>query len=141
MDLLQRARAEGRRGDADRHAPALARRRACPTCFRSTRRAGSGNSARAGTIASRTRATATECARIATLVASALKGHPALAAWQIDNEYGCHDTTLSYSQAALSGFRAWLAAKYGSIDALNPAWGNVFWSMDYRDFDEIELPN
>jgi beta-galactosidase len=24
---------------------------------------------------------------------------------------------------------------------LNQAWGNVFWSMEYRDFDEIELPN
>ena len=21
-------------------------------------------------------------------------------AWQVDNEYGCHDTTLSYSRAA-----------------------------------------
>ncbi len=82
-----------------------------------------------------------ECVRIATLVAKAVKDHPALAAWQIDNEYGCHDTTLSYSQAALAGFREWLAARYGAIEALNSAWGTVFWSMDYRDFDEIELPN
>jgi beta-galactosidase len=83
----------------------------------------------------------TECARIATLVASAVKRHPGLAAWQIDNEYGCHDTTLSYSQAALFGFREWLRTRYGAIEALNSAWGNVFWSMEYRDFDEIELPN
>jgi beta-galactosidase len=83
----------------------------------------------------------TECARIATLVASAVKRHPGLAAWQIDNEFGCHDTTLSYSHAALIGFREWLRAKYGAIEALNTAWGAVFWSMEYRDFDEIELPN
>jgi beta-galactosidase len=82
-----------------------------------------------------------ECARIVTLTAQAVKDHPALAAWQIDNEYGCHDTTLSYSEAALLGFREWLFAKYGTIDALNTAWGNVFWSMDYRSFDEVELPN
>ncbi len=82
-----------------------------------------------------------ECARIATLVASAVKRHPALAAWQIDNEYGCHDTTLSYSQAALQGFREWLSTKYGSIETLNTAWGNVFWSMEYRRFEEIDLPN
>ena len=29
----------------------------------------------------------------------------------------------------------------GDIDALNAAWGNVFWSMSYADFDDIELPN
>ncbi|MDZ7869247.1 MAG: beta-galactosidase [Rheinheimera sp.] len=26
------------------------------------------------------------------------------------------------------------------MDALNSAWGNVFWSMEYRHFGEIELP-
>ena len=82
-----------------------------------------------------------ECAHIATVIAEAVKRHPALSAWQIDNEYGCHDTTLSYSQAALVGFCAWLKAKYETIDALNAAWGNVFWSMEYRDFEEIELPH
>lgn len=82
-----------------------------------------------------------ECARIATIIATGVKDHPGLSAWQIDNEYGCHDTTLSYSHAALVGFRAWLKAKYEAIEALNTAWGNVFWSMDYADFDQIELPN
>ncbi len=62
-------------------------------------------------------------------------------AWQIDNEYGCHDTILSYSEAARDAFRLWLRDRYGEITALNEAWGNVFWSMEYRDFDEIELPN
>lgn len=62
-------------------------------------------------------------------------------AWQIDNEYGCHDTILSYSDAAREAFREWLAQRYEDIDALNDAWGNVFWSMEYRSFDEIDLPN
>ncbi len=62
-------------------------------------------------------------------------------AWQIDNEYGCHDTILSYSDAARDAFRAWLAQRYDNIDGLNAAWGNVFWSMEYRSFDEIDLPN
>ncbi len=82
-----------------------------------------------------------ECARIATMVATAVKDHPALSAWQIDNEYGCHDTTLSFSPAALAGFRAWLKTKYSDIDSLNVAWGNVFWSMEYADFAEIDFPN
>ncbi|NNL35854.1 MAG: beta-galactosidase, partial [Silicimonas sp.] len=49
--------------------------------------------------------------------------------------------TLSYSDAAARGFRDWLARKYQSPDALNRAWGNVFWSMDYADWDEIDLPH
>lgn len=64
-----------------------------------------------------------------------------MVAWQTDNEYGCHDTVLSYSAAARLAFREWLAARYGSVDALNRAWGNVFWSMEYRSFAEIDLPN
>jgi beta-galactosidase len=66
--------------------------------------------------------------------------NPHVVGWQTDNELCCHDTTLSASPAARDGFRAWLAAQYGSIAALNAAWGNVFWSMEYRSFDEIELP-
>ncbi|MGJ8617219.1 MAG: beta-galactosidase [Sulfitobacter sp.] len=66
---------------------------------------------------------------------------PRIAAWQIDNEYGCHETVLSYSEAARAAFGDWLAQKYQSPAALNRAWGNVFWSMEYDDFDQIDLPN
>ncbi|WP_316354564.1 beta-galactosidase [Devosia sp.] len=82
-----------------------------------------------------------ECARIARLLADAVGNHPALGGWQIDNEYGCHDTTYSYSPAAKEGFQRWLAEKYGTVEALNQAWGNVFWSMEYNRFNQIELPN
>ncbi|WP_370401124.1 beta-galactosidase [Sulfitobacter sp. JB4-11] len=66
---------------------------------------------------------------------------PHIHAWQIDNEYGCHDTVRSYSPAARHAFRDWLAQQYQSIDALNRAWGNVFWSMEYASFDDIDLPH
>ncbi len=82
-----------------------------------------------------------EAVRIATLMAERYGKNPHVAAWQIDNEYDCHDTTLSYSDAARDGFRDWLAQRYQSTAALNRAWGNVFWSMDYDSFDQIELPN
>jgi len=82
-----------------------------------------------------------ECQRIVQLLADAIGQHPALAGWQTDNEYGCHGTTYSYSPAALSGFRLWLEQRYGTVEALNQAWGNVFWSMEYNRFDQIELPN
>ena len=82
-----------------------------------------------------------ECARIVTALAERYGRNPFVAAWQTDNEYACHATTLSYSAAARSAFRDWLARKYQSPDALNRAWGNVFWSMEYSDFNDIGLPN
>ena len=82
-----------------------------------------------------------DCARIVTALAERYGPNPHVAAWQTDNEYGCHDTTLSYSDAARDAFRDWLGRKYQSPQALNRAWGNVFWSMDYADFDEVGLPN
>lgn len=82
-----------------------------------------------------------EAKRITALLAERFGNDGRVSAWQIDNEYGCHDTVLSYSMAARRGFQEWLAAKYGGIGALNTAWGNVFWSMDYQDFSQIGLPN
>ncbi|WP_226689455.1 beta-galactosidase [Ruegeria arenilitoris] len=82
-----------------------------------------------------------ECARIVRLMGERYGRNPHVAAWQIDNEYGCHDTTVSYSQPALREFQPWLADQYGSVDALNAAWGNVFWSMEYAGFDQVDLPN
>lgn len=84
---------------------------------------------------------ARECERIVAAMAARYGQHPAVAAWQTDNEYGCHDTAWSWSDAARDGFRRWLTAKYGDVAALNAAWGNVFWSMEYRSFGEIDLPN
>ncbi|WP_368345589.1 beta-galactosidase [Pelagovum sp. HNIBRBA483] len=83
----------------------------------------------------------TECARIVELLAARYGANPAIAAWQTDNEYGCHDTTISYSDAARQAFQGWLANRYQSTAALNAAWGNVFWSMEYQDFEQVGLPN
>ncbi len=82
-----------------------------------------------------------ECARIADKLGERYGENPYIHSWQIDNEYGCHDTILSYGPAAIEAFQRWLKDKYKSIDDLNAAWGNVFWSMEYSEFDEIDLPN
>lgn len=82
-----------------------------------------------------------ESKRITRLLAERYGRNPHVAAWQTDNEYGCHDTILSYSDAARRAFQDWCAQRYQSTDALNRAWGNVFWSMIYDDFDQIGLPN
>lgn len=82
-----------------------------------------------------------DCIRIAELMARRYGSNRHVAAWQIDNEYGCHDTTISYSDAAAGAFRSWLKQRYGTIGRLNADWGNTFWSMDYDCFDDIDLPN
>jgi beta-galactosidase len=81
-----------------------------------------------------------EALRITEALARRYGTHPVVAGWQTDNELCCHDTALSASPAATRGFRRWCAQRYGSIEALNQAWGNVFWSMEYATFDDIELP-
>jgi beta-galactosidase len=51
-----------------------------------------------------------ECRRIVAAMADRYGAYPAVVAWQTDNEYGCHDTTISYSNDAAAAFRQWLAS-------------------------------
>ncbi len=60
--------------------------------------------------------------------------------WQIDNEYGCHETTVCYCKNCAKTFRKWLKDKYKNIEMLNKLWGTVFWSHIYNDWEEIEPP-
>lgn len=82
-----------------------------------------------------------ESARIVGLMAQRYGLHPAVAGWQTDNEYGCHDTVRSYGETDLAAFRGWLQERYRTPEVLNEAWGNVFWSMEYTDFSQVDLPN
>ena len=81
-----------------------------------------------------------ECCRMVANLAKRIGTHPGIIAWQTDNEFGCHSTSISYSNHALHAFRNWCEQRYDCIDNLNQAWGNVFWSMEYDRFDQIELP-
>ena len=82
-----------------------------------------------------------ETERIVALLAQRFGKHEAVEAWQTDNEYGCHGTVRCYCENCRQAFRDWLRERYADINALNEAWWNVFWSMEYRSFQEIELPN
>ncbi len=82
-----------------------------------------------------------ETTRIVTVIAKRYSKHQAVQAWQTDNEYGCHDTVRCYCDNCKLEFRKWLKQKYKTIDALNDAWWNAFWSMEYNSFAEVELPN
>ncbi|HEY6481152.1 MAG TPA: beta-galactosidase [Streptosporangiaceae bacterium] len=65
--------------------------------------------------------------------------HPAVVMWHIGNEYGCHVPACYCEQSAVA-FRGWLEARYGTLDALNDAWGGAVWSQDYSSWDQIEPP-
>lgn len=65
--------------------------------------------------------------------------HPALALWHIGNEYACHVPECFCDESARD-FRRWLQARYGTLDALNAAWGTAFWSQQYGEWDEINPP-
>ncbi len=47
-----------------------------------------------------------ECRRIVTALARRYGRNPHIGAWQTDNEYGCHDPVMSYSDAACRAFGA-----------------------------------
>ena len=81
-----------------------------------------------------------EALRITEVMAGRYGSHDGVVGWQTDNELCCHDTTLSASDSARAAFQRWCSERYDSIDTLNASWGNVFWSMEYLDFSEIELP-
>lgn len=72
-------------------------------------------------------------------LAERYKDHPALALWHADNELGCHVSEFHGEEDA-AAFRGWLERRYGSIGALNAAWGTAFWSQNYASFEEILPP-
>ncbi|MCI4656944.1 beta-galactosidase [Cryobacterium zhongshanensis] len=65
--------------------------------------------------------------------------HPAIALWHVSNELGCHNA-LCYDEDTTAAFRRWLEARYGTIAALNAAWGTSFWSQQYGEWAEILTP-
>jgi beta-galactosidase GanA len=67
------------------------------------------------------------------------KNHPAVIGWQIDNEFNCEISEF-YAPADHDAFRAWLQQKYGTLERLNEAWGTVFWSQTYSDWEQVFLP-
>jgi len=78
-------------------------------------------------------------ARLVKAIAERYGHHPALAAWHVGNEFA-NDNGRDYGDAAAAAFRVWLLDRYGSLSALNDAWGTAFWSQRYSDFDEVLPP-
>jgi beta-galactosidase len=79
-------------------------------------------------------------ARIASELARRYGEHPALALWHVHNEYGA-PVSQDYSPASAEAFRRWLQDRYGTIEALNDAWGTAFWGQRYATWRQVGVPS
>lgn len=62
---------------------------------------------------------------------------PSLVLWHISNEYSGE----CYCDLCQQAFREWLKKKYQTLDNLNHAWWNTFWSHTYSDWKQINAPS
>lgn len=65
--------------------------------------------------------------------------HPAVRLWHVSNELGGGNGRC-YCDVSARAFRRWLRDKYGSVSALNEAWGTAFWGHRYGDFEQVQPP-
>lgn len=79
------------------------------------------------------------CSRIVEKMAQHYGDHPNIVGWQIDNELNCQ-TSEFYSYSDTLAFREYLKEQYKTLNALNEAWGTVFWNQTYTAWDEIFVP-
>ena len=79
------------------------------------------------------------CAAITEAMVKAFCGFKNVIGWQIDNEINCHRKE-SYSESDDKAFRTWVEKKYGTIERLNEAWGNRFWSLEFNSFSQVTCP-
>ncbi|GCB46864.1 beta-galactosidase [Streptomyces sp. NL15-2K] len=78
-------------------------------------------------------------AEITSRIASRYGGHPAVVLWHVHNEYGA-PVLGCYCDTCAAAFRVWLRDRYGTLGALNQAWGTAFWGQLYGDWEEIGVP-
>ncbi len=79
-------------------------------------------------------------AKIVEKMAKRYGQHEGIIGWQVDNEYGHEKSDRSYGEVDQKAFQIWLQQKYETLDALNEAWGTVFWSQTYTAWSQIPVP-
>jgi beta-galactosidase len=72
--------------------------------------------------------------RVIRKIAERYAKHPGVIGWQVDNETGAYGTGGPNVQA---GFKEWLKRKFGTVEAMNQAWGLVYWGQLVGSWDEL----
>ena len=75
--------------------------------------------------------------RIVAEMAEHYKDNKSVVAWQIDNEL---EANFCFCPTCNEKHREWLKSKYGTLQALNKAYGNVVWSGEYSSWEQIDQP-
>lgn len=76
--------------------------------------------------------------RVIRQVVNRYAGHPAVVGFQVDNEPGLY---LVHNESTFLSFVGWLRNRYGTVDALNDAWGLTYWSHRLSDWSELWRPS
>jgi len=76
-------------------------------------------------------------AKIVGLLAERYGSRPEIAAWQIDNEIESNHCTCPTCTAL---FRQYAQTKYGTLEALNKAWGTDVWGGEYSSWQQLTPP-
>lgn len=64
--------------------------------------------------------------------------HPGVVGWHLDNEHG--DEPDCHCAICKAKFQEWCEDRYGSIEALNEAWGLAFWGLHFNHFAQVPTP-
>lgn len=79
--------------------------------------------------------------KIDEVLAQKFGNHPGVLLWHISNEMGGNFGDSScHCEECQRAFRNWLKEKYKTVDEVNRAWWNSFWSHNYSDWEEIHSP-
>jgi len=77
------------------------------------------------------------CGKFLTEMARRYAGHRGLFAWDVWNECSMYSPDLlCHCEATQKEFRAWLKARYGTVEALGKAWKRY----SYTGWDEVTMP-
>ncbi|WP_143316763.1 beta-galactosidase [Clostridium sp. HBUAS56017] len=72
-------------------------------------------------------------------IAKEVGKHPAIALWQLDNEFKCHISEC-FCETCKEEWHKWLEKRYVTIDNLNKKWGTLIWSELYQSFNQVPQP-
>ncbi|TXR56276.1 beta-galactosidase [Quadrisphaera setariae] len=76
--------------------------------------------------------------RVIRKVVERYAAHPAVIGYQVDNEPGLH---LIHNAGTFEAFVDDLRARYGTVDALNEAWGLTYWSHRLSRWADLWTPH
>ncbi|MDX9897306.1 MAG: beta-galactosidase [Spirochaetia bacterium] len=77
--------------------------------------------------------------RVVNAVADHYGSDDRIIGFQVDNEIGHEGSDRCVCEHCKKAWPLWLSDRYGTIEALNDAWGAVFWNTSYARFDQVPV--